>query len=253
MEETRLNVWFPSNHDFVNTASATAASLCKGGKCKTLMMGMDNIIDLLRFIGDQPIRSIKQLYIIGHGDLNVLSLGGRMSLNFQRTEARVAFGRLAPDNYRIIHPQTLGGSYIRSLIKKLRVRERFQQGAKVIVAGCHTGSSVTLLNALSRALRVCVYGFEHSICWCFYQQRTGVSRGHVWYRPSDLTILGCDPDDCSCFFRDSRGNCNNWGKSLTIFQPDRQSSNRCPRGGYRGQTTNIYGNAYITALPRIRA
>jgi hypothetical protein len=159
--------WFPASIDFRATATNSG-----GGT------GQGTFTGLIAHIASRSPDSIEELGLIGHANRDFFGLSGRIS------ESDVFFTA----------PGLIGMDSINANMAAIeRVRDRFATGARIILYGCHAGLGSALLDAISRAFRVCVQGFSQEILTCIEWRtpdRTITSRGKVMVDSAGLVAAG---------------------------------------------------------------
>jgi hypothetical protein len=147
--------WSPWNLDMAALAEGSGG----GTPCRTFDA-------LLALIEAQSPGSIDELGVVGHANEEGLALAGR----------------IVPDDVLMATNSMLGlEETLDSHTKRVEgARDRFGRNARITMFGCHTGSSMALLNRLSAAFRVCARGFTRAIRYRIaWQGNTITSRGEV--------------------------------------------------------------------------
>ena len=129
--------------------------------------------------------SIKVLNLIGHSNSHVFSLGGTITkdnVNFL-PEASIESDALTKNAARIA-----------------ALRDRFAEGAKIVLYSCDAGSGQGLLDELGGAFGVCVEGFTTEIWWCLTKTKDNTAdRGRVWAQNPHDVLSPDKPTDCIQF------------------------------------------------------
>ena len=148
-------VWSPWNDDFAALAGGSGG----GTPCGSFDA-------LLAFIEAQPDWSIEELGLVGHANEDGLAFAGT----------------ILPDNVDMLVASMVGPveTLEPNAARIERIRNRFARNARIYMFGCHTGSTMTLLNQVSAGFRVCVRGFTHPIRYRVqWNGNTVTSRGEV--------------------------------------------------------------------------
>lgn len=165
--------WYPASIDFRATAENSG-----GGT------GQGTFRGLLDHIAARAPGSITELGLIGHASSEYFGLSGRIT---------------AHDVF-FTEPGMIGAESLereRATIEGLR--DRFAPDAQITLYGCNAGVGGALLEAISRAFRVCVRGFSREIITCIlFRDRTFeiFSRGRVYVDTEGLFAL--DPRLVPC-------------------------------------------------------
>lgn len=192
--------WSPSSVDFAATATQSGGGTPIG-----------TFTGLLDHIASRSPGSITELGLIGHADSADFGLSGTI------TAHDVWF--TAPG---LINADTLTANMARIEA----VRDRFAAGAQIVLYGCNAGVGLALVEALSRAFRVCVLGFSDEIFTCFTwspaarvagHPRHITDRGNVW---TPVTTDPLPPE------RPAR--CADWHTNVRELTPDRRSCSGVP-------------------------
>jgi hypothetical protein len=166
--------WHPATPDMAATAAGSG-----GGE------GVSTFDELLTKLEAKGKGSIKILNLIGHSNSSVFSLGGTITkdnVDF-KPEASIESDSLSKNTARIA-----------------ALRDRFAEGAKIVLYSCDAGSGQGLLDAIGTAFGVCVEGFTTQIWWCLTKTKDGTAdRGRVWAQ-NPFDVLSPDtPTDCKQF------------------------------------------------------
>lgn len=144
-KESATCEWTPTSVDF----AAAGIGSGTGSSAASTVAGM------LKVIAAQPVESIEELRVIGHGNGQALALAGTATC----------------DNVNFdVEPAVLGDSAtFNAAIPECRtVQDRFTRDAKVILMGCNGGSgSGELLSRLSHAFLRRVEGFREEVEYTF--------------------------------------------------------------------------------------
>ena len=162
--------WHPATPDM----AATAAGSGGGESVSTL----DELLTKLEAKGKG---SVTRLNLIGHSNSSVFSFGGTI------TKDDVEF---SPDASIYEEELTKNAKRIAAL------RDRFAEGAKIVLYSCDAGTGQALLDAVGSAFGVCVEGFTSQIWWCLTKKDGKAVRGHVWAQNPNDPLPPEHPPDC---------------------------------------------------------
>jgi hypothetical protein len=166
--------WHPATPDMAATAAGSG-----GGEA------VSTFDDLLTKLEAKGKGSITVLNLIGHSNSSVFSLGGTITVdNVEFTpEASIESDSLSKNAKRVA-----------------ALRDRFAEGAKIVLYSCDAGAGQGLLDAIGTAFGVCVEGFTTEVWWCLTKKKDGTAdRGRVWAQ-NPYDVLSPDaPTDCKQF------------------------------------------------------
>jgi hypothetical protein len=165
--------WHPATQDMAETAASSG-----GGE------SVSTVDELLTKLEAKGKGSIKVLNLIGHSNSSVFSLGGTI------TKDNVDFNPAAS-----IESESLTNNAARITA----LRDRFAEGAKIVLYSCDAGSGQSLLDAIGAAFGVCVEGFTTQIWWCLTKKDGKAVRGKVWAQNPKDPIATNDPPNCDYF------------------------------------------------------
>jgi hypothetical protein len=188
-EMTALNrrLWEPSTDDFAAIASRSGT---------TLHFAIESLEMLLNVLNGELPGSISRLFLIGHSSPTTFSFSGRIGTT-------IVSGRPRPgvtfDLGRAINPTNLEAPSTISFIRRNQLENRFAAGGEIVLFGCHSGTvrrggtSPVLLDALSKAFKVCASGFNNEICSLLVLQVTRRGGRIIGRRISERGWLAYDP------------------------------------------------------------
>lgn len=187
--------WSPSSVDFEATATQSGGGTAIG-----------TFTGLLDHIARRSAGSITELGLIGHANATYFGLSGTI------TAHDVIF----------TDPGLIGADTIAANMARIEAsRDRFSPVGKIVLYGCNAGVGLELLDALSRAFRVCVYGFSDEIFTCFVwapRERRARRPRHIRHRGNVWTAVTTDPLPSE---RPER--CADWHTQVRDLTPDRHS------------------------------
>ena len=197
--------WSPSSVDFRKSAMNSG-----GGS------GAGTFAKLLKQLEGKHAGSITKLGLIGHSNSVNFGLSGTVK------GKDVWFTQPG-----LINTDTINEKLVTIDNKKLP--DRFTGGARIILYGCNNaGSGKGLLDAISRAFKVCVEGFKNEIDFCFKwrppkprkdRSRTIYNRGRASYTPPiDLS----NPDPLAGL-ESAEKDCDKFQTDLKNLSPDQKS------------------------------
>lgn len=177
--------WFPSIDDFRATAVMSGGS---SGEALTLAQ-------VVEIIGKEKPGSIAALGLIGHANRSVFALAGR----------------IVGDNIHFAQDSLIFEDTIKANLSKIKaVKDRFTEDGSITLYACDAGSGQNLLDAISDAFEVKVFGFQTEIYWCFTVSAKGkVTRGRTYFDSQGFEV---HPDcDSNSFSSDIRA----WGPNMS--------------------------------------
>ena len=160
------STWTPASIDF------QASSLASGGT-----NGVPHFQGFLAELSTKADDSITNLYLIGHSNSSMFSFGGTILV---QSPPDVDF---VTDNNCISTTQLSA-----NMSAIVPLRKKFASGSSIVLVGCHAGTGVSLLNAISNAFQVCVKGFKNEVKWCLDWSTPGkkiTGRGKMGYVSPD--------------------------------------------------------------------
>ncbi len=210
----RVCEWAPASIDFEATATRSG-----GG------VGRASFATLLSWIEGQAAGSITELGLIGHANSDYFGLSGRIT---------------AHDVF-FTPPGLIGVEAIAANAAMVaRVRDRFAPDAVITLYGCHAGVGDALLDALSRAFRVCVRGFSDEILTCIEwstPSRHITSRGKVF----DRAQVVLEPPPCKDFHENVRSLVPNRQSCVGVPQAATPAADTAPPRNLRWTTSASLG------------
>ncbi len=168
--------WHPATQDMAATAAGSG-----GGEA------VSTLDELLTKIEAKGKGSITRLNLIGHSNISVFSFGGTI------TADNVEF---SPD--AALYTQALADKAARITA----LRDRFAEGAKIVLYSCDAGTGQALLDAIGNAFGVCVEGFTSEIWWCLTKKDGKAVRGHIWAQNPNDPLPPEHPPDCDTLSSD---------------------------------------------------
>jgi len=162
--------WHPATQDMAATAAGSG-----GGEA------VSTLDELLTKLEGKGKGSVKRLNLIGHSNSRVFSFGGTI------TKDTVEF---SPDAALYRDALTTSAKRIAAL------RDRFGEGAKIVLYSCDAGTGQALLDAVGEAFGICVEGFTSEIWWCLMKKDGKAVRGHIWAQNPNDPLAPEHPPDC---------------------------------------------------------
>ncbi|MEI6682115.1 MAG: DUF4157 domain-containing protein [Bacteroidota bacterium] len=162
------NTWTPSTIDF------KASALASGGT-----NGVSDFNSFLNALSSKADNSITDLYLIGHSNSSMFSFGGRILV------------QSPPDVDFVTDDNCISTTQLSAKMDAIvPLRKKFAPGSSIVLVGCHAGTGVSLLDAISNAFQVCVKGFINEVIWCLNWSTPGktiTGRGKIGYVSPDTT------------------------------------------------------------------
>ena len=165
--------WHPATEDMASTAAGSG-----GGEA------VSTVDDLLTKLESKGKGSVTRLNLIGHSNSSEFSFGGKI------TKDNVEFTPEASIDI---------DSLTKNAKRTAALRDRFGEGAKIVLYSCDAGTGQALLDAVGDAFGVCVEGFSSEVWWCLAKKDGKAVRGRVWSRDPNDPLVPDAPTDCDKF------------------------------------------------------
>lgn len=165
--------WHPATPDMAATAAGSG-----GGEA------VSSFAELLTKLEAKGKGSVTVLNLIGHSNSSVFSFGGEIT----------------KDNVKFLADASIESDALtKNAARITALRDRFAEGAKIVLYSCDAGSGQGLLDAVGAAFGVCVEGFTTQIWWCLMKQDGKADRGRVWAQNPHDVLSPDTPTDCKQF------------------------------------------------------
>lgn len=193
LEAAKAGKWHPGNADMAATASGSG-----GGE------PIATVDALLTALESKGKGAITRLNLIGHSSSSAFAFGGTIK----------------PDDVLFDANATIDADMLsKNAARITNIKDRFAEGAKIVLYGCNAGSALPLLEALSNAFGVCVQGFTTEVWWCIMpgKEKNTLVRGRTWAENPHDPLPAPRPD------------CAQFASDVTTLKPGRESCAGAPK------------------------
>jgi hypothetical protein len=164
----QAGTWSPQSQDF--RAAATRSG--------DVAIGASSLDEMIRQIARRPAGSVDRLGIIAHSNETMIGLSGHIIIA-NPPDAEFAARGIVDSNELSAKASQIS-----------TIRNRFADGASIVLFSCNTGSGMALLIGFQTAFQLDCYGFKDEITHnVTFSGSTIVSRSRLIYPPQNNAAL----------------------------------------------------------------